>query len=502
MFNNKHLGALMRVLFTILLLCFAFSASIAQGPRMNNKHEVVHNDDLIVNDVTVHTNQRADSKYNYYYDADGNYIYRIEERDNFGEWENYYKSEYEWHTDFKGITSVLGFRWEYDNWNLVYRYTRTQDEENRTLDLKGENLVNEEWLPAFRRFYTYNENEYTTSYLYERYYNTGDLYSKQLWGYEVDENGNILVETFQYLKDGEMTYSYRTMNTFDDNNNQTDELMHVWNGAVWVNSSRNHYTYDEYGNFHTGLYEYWEDPEWLPEGRETMTWDEYGNDLTYLWEEYYDDWTNSYWYECEVDENGNQTSVLEKEWNGQEWGNSYLTSRTFNANNDLLDEKSQYWEFEEWTNNGLSTYEYDDNYYLKTISNYEWANGEWTFAESNRIDFEDKYNAFAFSGYQVEINYSELVSVGNIKVMNRVDFYPNPSSGSSTISFGLLQSENVSVSLLDLTGRVVETIVQDKPMEAGMHTIDYNTSHLRSGSYYLRINNGNASYTKKIVVLR
>jgi hypothetical protein len=139
---------------------------------------------------------------------------------------------------------------------------------------------------------------------------------------------------------------------------------------------------------------------------------------------------------------------------------------------------------------------------LTTISNYEWANDDWAFAESNRLEFEDKYNSFTSSGYQIEINYSEFVSVGDLKVMNTVDFYPNPTSGNSTISFDLLQSENVSVSLLDLTGRVVDIILQDKAMEAGMHTIDYNTSNLRSGSYYLRINNGNASYTKKIVVLR
>jgi hypothetical protein len=368
--------------------------------------------------------------------------------------------------------------------------------------MKGENFVNGDWVNAFRRFYTYNENEDFTSYLYERYNtSTGQLTSKQLWEYEVDENGNILVETFQYLKDGVMTYSYRTQNSYDDKDMQTEELMQVWEGQ-WVNSSRNQYTYDEYGNFHTGLYESWEDPDWLPSGRETMTWDEYGNDLTYLWEEYYDDWTNSYWYECEVDANGNQTSVLHKTWNGEDWENYYLTSRAFNDKNDLLEEINQSWGFGEWENNSKETYEYDENYYLTTISNYEWANGDWAFAESNRIEFDDKYNSFAFSGYQVKINYSELVSVGDIEVINTLDFYPNPTSGSSTISFDLLQSENVTVSLLDLTGRVVETIIQDKPMEAGMHNIDYNTSNLRSGPYFLRIDNGNMSYTKKIVVLK
>jgi hypothetical protein len=117
----SHIGVhIMRTIYTLLLLCFAVTALIAQGPRMNNKHEVVHSGDLIVNDVTVHTNQRADSKYTYYYNADGNYILRTEERDNFGVWENYYKYEWEWLNDSKVITSIMGYSWENDDWNLVY----------------------------------------------------------------------------------------------------------------------------------------------------------------------------------------------------------------------------------------------------------------------------------------------------------------------------------------------------------------------------------------------
>jgi hypothetical protein len=79
--------------------------------------------------------------------------------------------------------------------------------------------------------------------------------------------------------------------------------------------------------------------------------------------------------------------------------------------------------------------------------------------------------------------------------------YPNPFNPSTTISFSLPRTSNVTLSVYDVTGRKVETLI-DKSLNAGEHSMDFNGSALPSGLYFARLTAGDVMQTQKMVLLK
>lgn len=80
-------------------------------------------------------------------------------------------------------------------------------------------------------------------------------------------------------------------------------------------------------------------------------------------------------------------------------------------------------------------------------------------------------------------NESSGISVSN---------FPNPFSNSKTISFPLPQSENVSVNILDMTGKIVITFVENE-FEAGENKIEWNFAGMKAVIYLLKFEAGDFS---------
>ncbi|MBU0692780.1 T9SS type A sorting domain-containing protein, partial [bacterium] len=79
--------------------------------------------------------------------------------------------------------------------------------------------------------------------------------------------------------------------------------------------------------------------------------------------------------------------------------------------------------------------------------------------------------------------------------------YPNPFNPSTTIEFGLPQESQVKLSVFDLTGRVVETIVQQQ-LPAGRHSVEFSGQQLPSGIYFYTITAGSFSAGHKMILLK
>lgn len=79
--------------------------------------------------------------------------------------------------------------------------------------------------------------------------------------------------------------------------------------------------------------------------------------------------------------------------------------------------------------------------------------------------------------------------------------YPNPFNPSTTISFYLPQPEEVTLSVYDITGRQVTTLI-DRPMNAGSHTQTFNASSLSSGMYFYRIEAGDFRDVQKMMLVK
>jgi hypothetical protein len=91
--------------------------------------------------------------------------------------------------------------------------------------------------------------------------------------------------------------------------------------------------------------------------------------------------------------------------------------------------------------------------------------------------------------------------VGLPTVTSLAQNYPNPFNATTDISFNLAEAGNVNLSVYDITGRLVTTLVNGQ-MDAGEHIVSWNASNVSSGIYFLRLATADFSATKTMNLLK
>jgi hypothetical protein len=92
--------------------------------------------------------------------------------------------------------------------------------------------------------------------------------------------------------------------------------------------------------------------------------------------------------------------------------------------------------------------------------------------------------------------------ISNQKISIERLIIPNPVSQSTTISFSLNQSENINISIYDITGRLVKNILNGD-LKAGEHKIFWDVNYtIQSGIYFLRLTGEDFSQICKLVVVK
>lgn len=79
--------------------------------------------------------------------------------------------------------------------------------------------------------------------------------------------------------------------------------------------------------------------------------------------------------------------------------------------------------------------------------------------------------------------------------------YPNPANPSTTISFTIPKSEHVRLRITEVSGKVVQTLI-DEQKQAGGYSCVYDGSKLSSGTYFIELRAGNFHETKKMQFIK
>ncbi len=166
------------------------------------------------------------------------------------------------------------------------------------------------------------------------------------------------------------------------------------------------------------------------------------------------------------------------------------------------------------------TFHYTDSSLIKnaivnetslSFAYYDTVKGHWvkvtTYVDSAKNILLANINHFSLWGILIpedslfvdvyESNQYETIP-NSLKLFQN---YPNPFNPVTSISFSLPTRSFVSLKVFDLIGRDVATIISEE-LSAGDHSRQWNAANMTSGVYFYRLQAGNYSNTKKLVLLK
>ncbi len=109
------------------------------------------------------------------------------------------------------------------------------------------------------------------------------------------------------------------------------------------------------------------------------------------------------------------------------------------------------------------------------------------------------------------INYNIRFRIGytpsgieesGLPVIDSYEVYPNPSQGNAVIKFGLNKSSEISLSLYDITGRLLKHIYSGNQEQGSHEFILSGEDELADGIYFICLETGRYKVTKKLVIVR
>ncbi|MCG8374239.1 MAG: 5'-nucleotidase C-terminal domain-containing protein, partial [Balneolales bacterium] len=140
--------------------------------------------------------------------------------------------------------------------------------------------------------------------------------------------------------------------------------------------------------------------------------------------------------------------------------------------------------------------------YQQTLYNYLVAstedgglNGQITAAQYP-VDGEGRIALTSELPVNIEPSESGLPTVFALQ-----QNYPNPFNPSTNIQFDLPENANVNLTVFNMLGQKVMTLV-DRRMEAGYHSVVFDARSLASGMYIYRIQAGSYISTKKMMLIK
>ncbi len=101
-----------------------------------------------------------------------------------------------------------------------------------------------------------------------------------------------------------------------------------------------------------------------------------------------------------------------------------------------------------------------------------------------------------------DLNCGGIVEANEIPVSFELKgAFPNPFNPTTTIEFALPTTEMVSLSVFNINGQLVNTLVNGA-MDAGNHSVTFDASNLSSGVYLYTIEAGAYTATNKMVLVK
>jgi len=137
------------------------------------------------------------------------------------------------------------------------------------------------------------------------------------------------------------------------------------------------------------------------------------------------------------------------------------------------------------------TVQTNDFYYAEGIG--QVLNEGWSFWWNNmKLELIEYY-------VQPTVDVKKSLSVPTLFSLEQN--YPNPFNPVTTISYELPQESDVTLTIYDITGRLVETLV-DQKQNGGQYSVQWDASSKSSGVYFYKISTGEFQQVKKCLLIK
>jgi hypothetical protein len=243
----------------------------------------------------------------------------------------------------------------------------------------------------------------------------------------------------------------------------------MWMNNEWVTTGQDIYTYDG-ENCIELLMQSWVNGAWETTHKTTFEYDAEGNNTVSISETWMMGILITSKEICTFDQ-GLRITALRQNLEGTDW----------------VDASSEQWTGAEWVYNMQGIYTYDANGNNTEVLTQNWENNAW-------VNFMKlTYN------YQQSTDVEE--NINSIKDFILFNNYPNPFNPSTVISYQLPISSYITLKVFDVLGNEIATLVnEEKP--AGSYQVEFNVVDLPSGLYLYKIQAGNYSETKKMLMIK
>ena len=94
---------------------------------------------------------------------------------------------------------------------------------------------------------------------------------------------------------------------------------------------------------------------------------------------------------------------------------------------------------------------------------------------------------------------TSLEKTGVPEAFDLLPNYPNPFQNQTTIRYSLREPGPVEITVFDMLGRRVETLITSPLVQSGMHEYNWSTAHLAAGTYHLVLNSTQGRRTTTMV---
>jgi hypothetical protein len=152
----------------------------------------------------------------------------------------------------------------------------------------------------------------------------------------------------------------------------------------------------------------------------------------------------------------------------------------------------------------------DSGVYLSSNNGANWFKKSQGFGQQITINALLIANNYIFAGvYYQSIwrrSFSEIIGIKNISTEVPSSFslkqnYPNPFNPVTKVQFGIMKTENIRITVFDVSGKELEEIVNER-MQPGTYEVEWSGEKFASGIYFYRMQAGDYVETRKMILIR